>query len=70
MSKSLIGRLMLDLEGMSLSKEENEILLNPHVGGVILFTKNISSSVFQYSERNLNSTETNDTSAESPGSQL
>ena len=43
MSKSLIGRLMLDLEGMSLSKEENEILLNPHVGGVILFAKNISS---------------------------
>jgi len=41
MSKSLIGRLMLDLEGMSLSKEENEILLNPHVGGVILFAKNI-----------------------------
>ena len=34
---------MLDLEGMSLSKEENEILLNPHVGGVILFAKNISS---------------------------
>ena len=28
--------------------------------------KNISSSLFQYSERTINSTETNDTSAESP----
>ena len=28
--------------------------------------KNISSSLFQYSERTMNSTETNDTSAESP----
>ena len=43
MSKSFIGRLLLDLEGISLSKKENELLLNPHIGGVILFARNISS---------------------------
>ena len=34
---------MLDLVGSSLTQEENELLLNPHVGGVILFARNISS---------------------------
>ena len=34
---------MLDLDGTSLAQEENELLLNPHVGGVILFARNISS---------------------------
>lgn len=34
---------MLDLDGTSLTQEENELLLNPHVGGVILFARNISS---------------------------
>ena len=34
---------MLDLDGNSLTQEENKILLNPHVGGVILFARNISS---------------------------
>ena len=43
MSKSFLGRLMLDLDGNSLTQEENKILLNPHVGGVILFARNISS---------------------------
>ncbi len=43
MSKALIGRLMLDLDGISLNQQENELLLNPHVGGVILFARNISS---------------------------
>ena len=43
MSKSFLGRLMLDLDGTSLTQEENKLLLNPHVGGVILFTRNISS---------------------------
>ena len=43
MSKSYLGRLMLDLDGTSLTQEENKILLNSHVGGVILFARNISS---------------------------
>ena len=41
MQNHLLGRLMLDLNGISLSDEEKNILLNPHVGGVILFTRNI-----------------------------
>ena len=32
MKKSFIGRLMLDLDGTSLTQEENKLLLNPHVG--------------------------------------
>jgi len=43
MSKSFLGRLMLDLDGTSLTQEENKLLLNPHVGGVILFARNIFS---------------------------
>jgi beta-N-acetylhexosaminidase len=34
---------MLDLDGTSLTQHENKLLLNPHVGGVILFARNISS---------------------------
>ena len=34
---------MLDLDGTSLTQEENKLLLNQHVGGVILFARNISS---------------------------
>lgn len=34
---------MLDLDGTSLTQEENKLLLNLHVGGVILFARNISS---------------------------
>ena len=34
---------MLELDGTSLTQEENKLLLNPHVGGVILFARNISS---------------------------
>ena len=43
MQKSIIGRLMLDLDGESLSDEEKNLLLNPHVGGVLLFSRNIIS---------------------------
>ena len=43
MNKSVVGRLMLDLDGTSLTQEEKKLLLNPHVGGVILFARNISS---------------------------
>ena len=38
-----LGRLMLDLGGLNLSQEEKDILQNPHIGGVILFTRNIFS---------------------------
>lgn len=37
------GRLMLDLEGVSITPDEKKLLLNPHVGGVILFSRNIES---------------------------
>jgi len=43
MSKFFLGRLMLDLDGTSLTQEENKLLLNQNVGGVILFARNISS---------------------------
>lgn len=40
---SLYGRLMLDVQGVSLNSEERVQLQNPHVGGVILFSRNIES---------------------------
>jgi beta-N-acetylhexosaminidase len=43
MKEYLSGRLMMDLEGSSLSHDEKNILLNTHVGGVILFSRNIIS---------------------------
>lgn len=35
-----IGSVMVDLSGTMLSPEERELLLHPHVGGVILFAEN------------------------------
>jgi beta-N-acetylhexosaminidase len=43
MQKHLLGRLMLDLDSSSLTNEEKTLLQNPHVGGVILFSRNIVS---------------------------
>ena len=37
------GRLMLDLAGTSLADHEREQLQNPHIGGVILFARNVKS---------------------------
>ena len=37
----LYGRLMLDLKGVSLDRDERLQLQNPQVGGVILFSRNI-----------------------------
>jgi len=41
--KNFFGRLMLDIEGESLSVEDQRLLLNPNVCGVILFARNYSS---------------------------
>ena len=41
--KGYYGRLMLDIQGMQLSDAERVTLTNPHVGGVILFSRNIQS---------------------------
>ena len=38
---SLYGRLMVDVEGFSLTSEDRELLADPQVGGVILFARNI-----------------------------
>lgn len=38
-----LGPIMLDLESTQISPEEHEILQNPLVGGVILFSRNFSS---------------------------
>ena len=38
-----LGPLMVDLEGISISETEKNLLLKPEVGGVILFTRNFES---------------------------
>jgi beta-N-acetylhexosaminidase len=44
MNNFLLGRLMLDIDSTSLNNEEITLLQNPHVGGVILFSRNIVSN--------------------------
>lgn len=39
----MIGALMLDIAGLALSTEDIQILANPQVGGIILFSRNIES---------------------------
>ena len=43
MSNTLHGRLMLDLASTSLMDDERSLLQNPHVGGVLLFARNVES---------------------------
>lgn len=38
-----IGPLMLDLTGVSLTEQERDLLVDPQVGGIILFSRNYSS---------------------------
>jgi beta-N-acetylhexosaminidase len=37
------GRLMLDIEGKSLSEEDKNIISSSPVGGIIFFSKNFES---------------------------
>ncbi|MDM7481462.1 MAG: beta-N-acetylhexosaminidase [Halomonas sp.] len=39
-----LGPVMLDLEGQTLTKEDQRLLKNPAVGGVILFARNVESA--------------------------
>jgi beta-N-acetylhexosaminidase len=43
MKNYLYGRLMVDIEGTQLLDQERQLLQNPHVGGIILFARNIQS---------------------------
>lgn len=38
-----LGALMLDLEGPSLTEDEKQLIARPHVGGIILFSRNFQS---------------------------
>ncbi len=38
-----LGPLMVDIEGLSMSSEDQELLAHPAVGGVILFSRNFES---------------------------
>lgn len=38
-----MGRLMFDIEGLTLSAEDNAMLAEPELGGLILFTRNYQS---------------------------
>ena len=40
---NLLGPVMVDIDGFELTKDDSELLLNPLVGGVILFSRNFKS---------------------------
>ena len=37
------GRIMLDIEGTSLTDEDKFVIANEHVGGIIFFSRNFES---------------------------
>ena len=39
----MYGRIMIDVEGTSLSQQDRELISNGNVGGIILFSKNFNS---------------------------
>ena len=41
--ENLFGRLMLDIEGTSLTHDDRALLSNRHVGGIIFFSRNFES---------------------------
>lgn len=43
MNEALIGPVILDIQGLTLTQEDEEILKHPHVGGVIFFSRNYES---------------------------
>jgi len=43
MSQQTHGRLMIDIEGISLSEDDIYLLKNPNIGGIILFERNFES---------------------------
>ena len=36
-----LGRLMIDVDGFNLSHEDKSLLSSKHIGGLILFSKNL-----------------------------
>ena len=42
-TQNLFGRLMISIDGMTLSSSDKDLIRNRHVGGIILFTRNFHS---------------------------
>ena len=42
-TKTLFGRLMISIDGISLSVQDKQLIQNRHVGGLILFARNFQS---------------------------
>ncbi|MDC3376128.1 beta-N-acetylhexosaminidase [Gammaproteobacteria bacterium] len=42
-TKNLFGRLMISIDGTTLSSPDKDLIRNRHVGGIILFTRNFHS---------------------------
>jgi len=42
-TQNLFGRLVISIEGMTLSSSDKDLIRNRHVGGIILFTRNFHS---------------------------